>query len=163
MQNSGAELLEHEQNGVHHRTQSKDVNLTQSLIANTATGASGQRAELRRIMECNFPIETLVTQFQAEDILTQFEYKEIQSTANPIEKNRKFLDYLFRKNEATLEGTLSILEQPQYSSYHYLVDMMKNMFCCQRSRIPSQVSSLLLIADPFFSITLIQCMPSMSL
>ena len=96
-----------------------------------------------------------MTQFRAEDILTQFEYEEIRSTANPIEKKRKFLDYLFQKNEAALKGTLSILEQPQYSSYHYLGDMLKNVFCCQRSRIPSQVSSLLLIADPFFSITLI--------
>ena len=142
MQNSGAELLKHEQNCVHHRPQSWDANLTQSLITSTATGLSGQRAKLWRTVECNFPIETLVTQFQAEDILTQFEYEEIQSTPNHIEKNRKFLDYLFRKNEAALKGTLNILKQPQYSSYRYLGDMLKKVFCCQRSRIQSQVSSL---------------------
>ena len=161
VQNSGAELLEHEQNGVHHRPQSRDANLTQSLIGSIATGSFGQSAELWGTLECNFPIETLVTQLRAEDILTQFEYEEIRSTPNHIEKNRKFLDYLFRKNEAALEGTLSILDQPKYSSYHYLGDMLKDLFCCQRSCIPTQVSSLLLSADPFFSF--IQCIPSMSL
>ena len=146
---------------MHHCPQSRDANLAQSLITSTATGAFGQRAKLWRTLECNFPIETLVTQFRAEDILTQFEYEEIQSTPNHVEKNRKFLDYLFRKNDGVLKGTLSILEQPKYTSYHYLGDMLKDLFCCQRSRIPSQVSSLLLIADPFFSF--IQCIPSMSL
>ena len=48
---------------------------------------SCQRASYCEMLEHNFPIETLVTQFLAEGILTQWEYEEIQSTPNHMEKN----------------------------------------------------------------------------
>ena len=95
--------------------------------------ATGQKAKCREALERNFTIEALVTQFLGEDILVQHEYYEIQSTPNHMDKNRKVIDYLIRKNDGALEGTLSILEQPQYRSYHYLGNILKNVLCCQRS------------------------------
>ena len=75
-----------------------------------------------------------MTLLLAKDILTQFEYEEIQSTPNRVEKNRKFLDFLSRKDEdVALEGTLIILSQPQYRSYCYLGGMLKELFHFQRS------------------------------
>ena len=104
-----------------------------SLMPSTATVC--QKAQYRDILECKFPIDALVTQFHAGGILVQLEYEEIRSTPNHMERNRKFFDYLFRKNDAVLARTLDILNQPQYHSYHYLGDILKNVFYEQAPHI----------------------------
>ena len=88
----------------------------------------------REMLECNFPIEDLLTQLQGKCILTVYETEEIQSTSNHVEKNRRFFKFLCRKDEnVALKGTLAILSQPQYKSYHYLGDMLEDLFRTQRS------------------------------
>ena len=73
--------------------------------------------------------------------MTEYESEEIQSTPNHVEKNRKFFKYLCRKDEnVALKGTLAILSQPQYKSYHYLGVMLENLFCIQSSRSDSYSS-----------------------
>ena len=105
------------------------------LMPSTATAC--QKAQYRDILECNFPIDALVTQFLAGGILVQLEYEDIRSTPNYMERNRKFFDYLFRKNDAALARTLDILNQPQYHSYHYLGNILKKVFCRQAPHIQS--------------------------
>ena len=73
--------------------------------------------------------------------MTEYESEEIQSTPNHVEKNRKFFKYLRRKDEnVALKGTLAILSQPQYKSYHYLGDMLEDLFRIQSSRSDSYSS-----------------------
>ena len=70
-----------------------------------------------------------------------YESEEIQSTPNHVEKNRKFFKYLCRKDEnVALKGTLAILSQPQYKSYHYLGVMLEDLFRIQSSRSDSYSS-----------------------
>ena len=75
-----------------------------------------------------------MTQLRGECVLTEYESEEIQTTPNHVEKNRRFFKYLCRKDEnVALKGTLAILSQPQYKSYHYLGDMLGVLFRTQRS------------------------------
>ena len=97
----------------------------------------------REMLECNFPIEDLMTQLQGEYILTEYESEEIQSTPNHVEKNRRFFKYLCRKDEhVALKGTLAILSQPQFKSYHYLGDVLGDLFRTQRSASYSSLSQV---------------------
>ena len=109
----------------------------QARLLMTSAATSCPNAKYREILERNFPIDALVSQIFAENILVQLEYDEIQCTRNQVEKNRKFFDYLFRKNNTALARTLNILNQPQNQSYHYLGDILINVFCRQMPHIQS--------------------------
>ena len=45
-----------------------------------------------------------------------------------VDRNRKFLDYLANKNPSAVSDTLSILFRPEFESYEYLGEMLRQLF-----------------------------------
>ena len=77
----------------------------------------------RGYLELKIPIDAIITQLHAQNILLDYEYAEMTSQPFPIKKNRLLIDALLEKHPSTFYQFCSILEGQhgyEYIAHHLL-------------------------------------------
>ena len=72
----------------------------------------------RGYLERAIPIESIISELHAQDVLLEYEYHEVTSQPFPIKMNRSFLDALMKKSSDVFYKFCSILEG--LSGYKYI-------------------------------------------
>ena len=89
-------------------------------------------ADLRQRLESSFPLDALLRTLNEENVLTDYEFKQLfpipQMQCTLVDRNRKFLDYLAKKDPTAVSDTLSILLRPEYEPYGYFGEMLRQLF-----------------------------------
>ena len=88
-----------------------------------------RKADLRQKLESNFPLDALLPELRVENVLTDYEHKQLVPTPlTLLMRNRNFLDYLAVKDPSAISSTLSILGHPRHQEYQYLGELLKELY-----------------------------------
>ena len=89
-----------------------------------------ERSDLRQRLEASFPLDALLPELHAKNILTDYEFTQLLPTPQSalVDRNRKFLDYLAHKNPSAVSDTLSVLFRHEYETYGYFGQMLRELF-----------------------------------
>ena len=77
----------------------------------------------RGYLELKIPIDAIIPQLHAQDLLLDYEYAEVTSQPFPIKKNRSLIDAFLKKGPSIFYQFCSILEGQhgyEYISHHLL-------------------------------------------
>ena len=87
-------------------------------------------SDLRRRLESSFPLDALLPELHAKNVLTDDEFTVLLPTPQSTlaDRNRKFLDYLANKGPSAVSDTLSVLFRHQYEAYGYFGEMLREVF-----------------------------------
>ena len=87
-------------------------------------------SDLRWRLESNFPLDALLPELHAKNVLTDHEFTQLLPTPQSavVDRNRKFLDYLANKGPSSVSDTLSVLFCHQYEAYGYFGEMLRQVF-----------------------------------
>ena len=88
------------------------------------------QSDLRRRLESSFPLDALLPDLHARNVLTDYEFTQLLPTPQSavVDRNRKFLDYLANKGPSAVSDTLSVLFRHQYEAYQYFGEMLREVF-----------------------------------
>ena len=88
------------------------------------------QSDLRRRLESSFPLDALLPDLHARNVLTDYEFTQLLPTPQSavVDRNRKFLDYLANKGPSAVSDTLSVLFRHQYEAYGYFGEMLREVF-----------------------------------
>ena len=88
-----------------------------------------RKADLRQKLESSFPLDALLLELRAENVLTDYEHEQLVPTPLTLSvRNRNFLDYLAGKDPSAISSTLSILGHPRHQEYQYLGELLKELY-----------------------------------
>ena len=88
------------------------------------------QSDLRRRLESSFPLDALLPELHAKNVLTDDEFTQLLPVPQwaLVDRNRKFLDYLANKGPSAVKDTLSVLFRHQYEAYGYFGEMLREVF-----------------------------------
>ena len=88
-----------------------------------------ETTDLRQRLESSFPLDALLPALHDENVLTDYEFKQLLPTPQTavVERNRNFLEYLANKDPSATEKTLSILYRHECESYGYFGEMLRQL------------------------------------
>ena len=89
-----------------------------------------ETTDLRQRLESSFPLDALLRTLHDENVLTDYEFKQLLPTPQTavVERNRKFLQYLANKDPSAVRATLSVLYRHECESYGYFGEMLRQLF-----------------------------------
>ena len=100
----------------------EDVGRSESINSETA--------DLRQRFKSSFPLDALLPVLLVENVLTVKELVQLHHTSQSdlAVRNRKFLEYLASKDPSAVSNTLSVLFRPEYQTYRYFGEMLRQLF-----------------------------------
>ena len=110
---------------------SGDVSLLQMAASvRTSESVRTENSNLRQKLESSFPLDALLPELHAKNVLTDDEFTQLLPTPQSavVDRNRKFLDYLANKGPLAVSDTLSVLFRHQYEAYGYFGEMLREVF-----------------------------------
>ena len=109
----------------------KDVGRSESVPKRPRiSSVHSETADLRQRLESSFPLDALLPTLHLENVLTDYEFNQLLPTPQSalVHRNRRFLDYLGNKDPSTISDTLSVLFRPEYETYGYFGEMLRQLF-----------------------------------
>ena len=108
----------------------KDVGIKSAPERPRLSADHAVESDLRRRLESSFPLDALLPELHAKNVLTDDEFTQLLPTPQStlVDRNRKFLDYLENKGPSGVIDTLSVLFRHQYEAYGYFGKMLCEVF-----------------------------------
>ena len=96
----------------------------------TSESVCTENSNLRQKLESSFPLDALLPELHARNVLTDYEFTQLLPTPQSalVDRNRKFLHYLANKGPSAVSDTLSVLFRHQYDAYGYFGEMLREVF-----------------------------------
>ena len=112
------------------RMAAEDVGIVSAPKRPRLSADHAVQSELRRRLESSFPLDALLPELHAKNILTDDEFTQLLPTPQSalVDRNRKFLDDLANKGPSAVSDTLSVLFRHQYEAYGYFGKMLREVF-----------------------------------
>ena len=112
------------------RMAAKDVGIVSASKRPRLSADHAVQSNQRRRLEYSFPLDALLPELHAKNVLTDYEFTQLLPTPQStlVDRNRKFLDYLANKGPSSVSETLSVLFRHQYEAYGYFGDMLRQVF-----------------------------------
>ena len=86
-------------------------------------------AGCKQKLESGLPLDALLPALHAENVLTDYEYKQLIPTPlTLVGRNQRFLRYLASKEPSVLRCTFMIFGRPEYQEYQELREMLREFF-----------------------------------
>ena len=112
------------------RMTAEDVGIESASKRPRLSADHAVQSDLRRRLESSFPLDALLPELHAKNVLTDYEFMQLLPTPQSalVDRNRKFLDYLANKGPSSVSDTLSVLFRHQYEAYGYFGEMLREVF-----------------------------------
>ena len=112
------------------RMAAKDIGIKSAPERPRLSADHAVQSDLRRRLESSFPLDALMPELHAKNVLTDYEFTVLLPTPQStlVDRNRKFLDYLANKGPSAVSDTLSVLFRHQYKAYGYFGEMLCEVF-----------------------------------
>ena len=112
------------------RMAAKDVRIKSAPEQTRLSADHAIQSALRRRLESRFPLDALLPELHAKNVLSDDEFTQLLPTPQStlVDRNRKFLDYLANKGPSGVTDTLSVLFRHQYEAYRYFGEMLREVF-----------------------------------
>ena len=96
----------------------------------TSESVCTENSNLRQKLESSFPLDALLPELHARNVLTDYEFTQLLPTPQSalVDRNRKFLHYLANKGPSAVSDTLSVLFHHQYEAYGHFGEMLREVF-----------------------------------
>ena len=112
------------------RMAAEDVGVESAPERSRLSADHAVQSDLRRRLESSFPLDALLPELHARNVLNDYEFTQLLPTPQSavVDRNRKFLDYLTSKGPLGVSDTLSVLFRYQYEAYGYFGEMLREVF-----------------------------------
>ena len=114
----------------------KDARMESAPKSPPLSAVGTERSALRQKLESSLPLDVLLPELHAKNVLTDHEFTQLLPTPQCalVDRNRKFLDYLAHKDPSAVSDTMYVLFRHEYEAYGYFGHMLTRLFDAEEVR-----------------------------